>query len=79
MIISVSYFESKKANLSNKIHRFLGAVIIAVGLFGATNTLDAKEWQVGTAQKQGAFVGAELGFAPWWGCKCHWWLSVVFL
>lgn len=45
----------------------MGAIVIASGLLGAVNTLNAKEWQVTTTQKQGAFVGAELGFAPWWG------------
>lgn len=64
---------------SQRILRTLGAILIVCGLLGAVNALNAKEWQVTTAQKQGGFVGAELEFAPWWGRKRYRWLSVVFL
>lgn len=57
---------NNRIGFSRKMRNFICAMLIAFGLFGV-NALNAKEWQVGTAQKQGAFVGAELAFAPWWG------------
>lgn len=57
MVTLISFIESKKANLLNKIHRFLGAIIIAFSLIGATNALNAVEWQAKKDEKSGGFVG----------------------
>lgn len=51
---------------SQRILRTLGAILIAFGLLGAVNALNAKEWHTTKEQKTGGFVGAELGFAPGW-------------
>lgn len=67
MTISNGAILGNRIVFSQRILRTLGAILIVCGLLGAVNALNAKEWQVTTAQKQGAFAGAELAFAPWWG------------
>ena len=66
MTISNGTIRGNRIVFSQKILRVLGAILIAFGLLGAVNALNAKEWHTTKEQKTGAFVGAEFGFAPWW-------------
>lgn len=66
MTISNGTIENNRIVFLQRILRTLSAILIAFALLSAVNALNAKEWHTTKAQKTGGFVGAELGFAPWW-------------